>query len=40
VFKKRHDETFREAYVQKMEKEALDRRKNRRGNKRRSSATK
>jgi len=40
VFGKRKDEIFREEYVQKVEKEALDRRKNRRGNKRRSNATK
>jgi hypothetical protein len=40
VFEKRKDEIFREEYVQKVEKEALDRRKNRRGNKRRSNATK
>ena len=40
VFIKRHDEIFREAYVQKLEKEALNRRKNRLGNKRRSKATK
>ena len=39
VFINRQDETFRETYVQKVEKEAIDRRKNRRGNKRRSSAT-
>ncbi len=39
VFKKRKDRTFLEAYVQKVEKEAIDRRKNRRGNRRRSSAT-
>ena len=40
VFEKRKDEIFREEYVQKVEKEALNRRKNRRGNKRRSNATK
>ena len=39
VFHKRQDKTFREAYVQKVEKEAIDRRKNRRGNRRRSSTT-
>ena len=32
VFQKRANANFREAYVQKVEKEALERRKNRRGN--------
>ena len=40
VFENRTDEIFREEYVLKVEKEALARRKNRRGNKRRSNATK
>jgi hypothetical protein len=32
VFQKRDDATYREAHVQKEEKEALERRKNRRAN--------